>query len=99
MCLLFLPWGETMVHDNVNLQYGHVYMARRPPNAVGQIEMSIVTPNVTAFGTNVPIASFVPATPAGGYGQLRPFGEIASEQPWGYVSTAATPPFAPPASG
>lgn len=55
---------------------------------VGQIGISIVTPIAPVFGTTVPATSFVPATPLGGYGKLRPFREIASEQQWGYVSTA-----------
>lgn len=68
-----------MVNDNMNLQYGQVHMARRPPNAVGQIGMSIVGPNATVFGTNVQVAGFVTATPPEGYGQLRPFGEVVGE--------------------
>lgn len=40
---------------------------------MGQTGMSIVTPNTTVFGNNIPAVGFAPTALPGGYGQLRPF--------------------------
>lgn len=36
--------------NTTNLHYGHVQMAKRPPNMVGQIGMPTIMPNAQAYG-------------------------------------------------